>query len=116
MVGKNNRQNDQLTFRLASPRDFWFHTQKIPGSHVLLRCGGKEPGAEALLEAANLAVYFSKARHSTKVPVDYAERRHVHKPAGARPGFVLYKNFQTLTITPDPAVLKRLGIEVGDKE
>lgn len=116
MVGKNNRQNDQLTFKLASPRDFWFHTQKIPGSHVLLRCGGKEPGAEALLEAANLAVYFSKARHSTKVPVDYAERRHVHKPAGARPGFVLYKNFQTLTITPDPAVLKRLGIEVGDKE
>ncbi|NLZ43934.1 MAG: fibronectin-binding domain-containing protein, partial [Clostridia bacterium] len=61
MVGKNNKQNDQLTFKLASPRDLWFHTQKIPGSHVLIRCGGKEPGAEALLEAANLAVYFSKA-------------------------------------------------------
>ncbi|NLY89360.1 MAG: fibronectin-binding domain-containing protein [Firmicutes bacterium] len=111
MVGKNNRQNDQLTFKLSSPRDLWFHTQKIPGSHVLLRCGGKEVGKEALLEAANLAAYFSKARHSSKVPVDYTERRHVRKPAGARPGFVLYKNFQTLTITPDPAVLKRLGIE-----
>ena len=68
------------------------------------------------MEAANLAVYFSKARHSTKVPVDYTERRHVRKPAGARPGFVLYKNFQTLTITPDPAILKRLGIAVDGDE
>jgi len=116
LVGKNNRQNDQLTFKLSTPRDLWFHTQKIPGSHVLIRCGGKEPGKEALLEAANLAVYFSKARHSSKVPVDYTERRHVRKPAGARPGFVLYKNFQTLTITPDPELLKRLGIEVDRSE
>ena len=116
LVGKNNRQNDELTFKLSSPRDLWFHTQKIPGSHVLIRCGGKEAGEEALLEAANLAVYFSKARHSTKVPVDYTERRHVRKPAGARPGFVLYKNFQTLTITPDPAILKRLGIAVDGDE
>lgn len=116
LVGKNNRQNDQLTFKISSPRDLWFHTQKIPGSHVLIRCGGKEVGQVTILEAANLAVYFSKARHSSKVPVDYTERRHVHKPAGARPGFVLYKNYQTLTITPDPALLKRLGVEVDGSE
>lgn len=111
MVGKNNKQNDQLTFKLSSPRDLWLHTQKIPGSHVLIRCGGGQVGKETLLEAANLAVYFSKARQSSKVPVDYTERRYVRKPAGARPGFVLYKNFHTVTITPDPVILKRLGIE-----
>lgn len=110
LVGKNNKQNDQLTFKKSSPCDLWLHTQKIPGSHVLVRCGGREISRETLLEAANLAVYFSKARHSTKVPVDYTERRYVRKPAGSRPGFVLYDNFQTIYITPDPEVLKRLGI------
>jgi len=110
MVGRNNKQNDLLTFKNSSPRDLWLHTQKIPGSHVLVRCRGEKIGRETILEAANLAVYFSKARQSTKVPVDYTERRHVRKPAGSRPGFVLYENFQTITITPDPEILKRLGI------
>lgn len=110
LVGRNNKQNDQLTFKKSSPRDLWLHTQKIPGSHVLVRCRGSKISRETLLEAANLAVYFSKARNSTKVPVDYTERRYVRKPAGSRPGFVLYDNFQTIYITPDPEVLKRLGI------
>ena len=110
LVGRNNKQNDQLTMKTASPHDLWLHTQKIPGSHVIIRTQGKPVPPEVLLEAANLAVYFSKARGSSKVPVDYTEKRHLRKPAGAPPGFVVYNRYQTLRIDPDPEILARFGI------
>ena len=95
--------------------NFKLHTQKIPGSHVIIRTNGKPVPPEVLLEAANLAVFFSKARGSTKVPVDYTERRHLRKPAGAPPGFVVYTNYQTLHIDPDPEILGRYGLESGNQ-
>jgi predicted ribosome quality control (RQC) complex YloA/Tae2 family protein len=110
LVGRNNKQNDQLTMKIASPGDLWLHTQKIPGSHVIIRSQGKTVTKDILLEAANLAVYFSKAQGSSKVPVDYTEKRHVRKPSGSRPGFVLYDHFQTLIIDPDAEILEKFGL------
>lgn len=101
LIGRNNKQNDLLTMKMASPRDLWFHTQKIPGSHVVVRTQGKEVDEKTILEAASLAAFYSKARNSSKVPVDYTEKRYVRKPAGAKPGFVLYENFKTLIVDPD---------------
>lgn len=102
-VGRNNRQNDYLTLRLAAPNDLWFHTKDIPGSHVILRVPpGKEVPERSIHEAAALAAYHSKARHSSAVPVDYTARKHVRKPNGARPGMVIYDNHRTLWVTPDP--------------
>ncbi len=112
LVGRNNLQNDRLTFKTAGPNDWWFHTQKIPGSHVILKpLPGTEVDDETLNLACQLAVYYSKARHSTKVPVDYTQRKHVKKPPAAKPGFVIYDDFKTAIITPDPHLLKILGIE-----
>ena len=92
LIGRNNRQNDQLTFRVARNYDLWFHAQEIPGSHVLLRL---EPGAIAeendLQFTANLAAYYSRARQSEQVPVIYTEPKHVYKPKGAKPGIAIYK-------------------------
>lgn len=114
-VGRNNLQNDRLTFKMAAPGDLWFHTQKIPGSHVILKLNPGTPLNDAALNSAcQLAVYFSKARNSVKVPVDYTQRKHVKKPPGSKPGFVIYDDFKTAIITPDPAILSRLGIEVSD--
>jgi predicted ribosome quality control (RQC) complex YloA/Tae2 family protein len=93
LIGRNNRQNDQLTFRVAGDYDLWFHAQEIPGSHVLLRL---EPGAvpdEADLQyTANIASYYSRARQSEQVPVVYTQLKHVYKPKGAKPGIAIYKN------------------------
>lgn len=103
LVGRNNLQNDKLTFKLASPNDWWFHAQKIPGSHVILKLlPGTEADEASLNFACRLAAYFSKARESTKTPVDYTRRKYVKKPPGAKPGFVIYENFQTALVTPDP--------------
>ncbi|WP_448266564.1 Rqc2 family fibronectin-binding protein [Nostoc sp. DSM 114159] len=92
LIGRNNRQNDQLTFRVAGDYDLWFHAQEIPGSHVLLRL---EPGAVAeeadLQFVANLAAYYSRARQSEQVPVVYTQPKHVYKPKGAKPGIAIYK-------------------------
>jgi predicted ribosome quality control (RQC) complex YloA/Tae2 family protein len=92
LIGRNNRQNDQLSFRIAGDYDLWFHTQEIPGSHVLLRL---EPGAvpdEADLQfTANLSAYYSRARQSDQVPVVYTQPKHVYKPKGAKPGIAIYK-------------------------
>lgn len=111
LVGRNNLQNDRLTFKIADPSDWWFHTQKIPGSHVILR---PKPGIsvddETLNRACQLAVYFSKARESTKVPVDYTQRKYVKKPPAAKPGFIIYDNFKTAIITPDRGLLEDLGV------
>ena len=92
LVGRNNRQNDELTFKVATEYDLWFHTQEIPGSHLLLRL---DPGAVAqeadLQTAADLAAYHSRARQSDQAPVVYTDLKHVYKPKGAKPGMVIYK-------------------------
>lgn len=99
LVGKNNKQNDYLTNKLARKDEIWLHTKDIPGSHVVIR--SKNPSEQTILEAANLAAYFSKARQSSSVPVDYTRIRYVKKPSGAKPGFVIYENQQTVYVTPD---------------
>lgn len=99
IVGKNNKQNDYLTNKLAARDDIWLHTKDIPGSHVVIR--SKEPDEQTLREAAILAAYFSKARNSSSVPVDFTKVRFVKKPSGAKPGFVIYENQQTIYVTPD---------------
>lgn len=105
LVGKNNYQNDKLTFKTARYNDTWFHTKDIPGSHVVLQNSGVEPSEEDILLAASLAAHFSKARGSSKIPVDYTEIRYVKKPSGSKPGFVIFTNQKTLYITPDEAKL-----------
>ena len=101
LVGKNNYQNDKLTFKTAYFNDLWFHTKDIPGSHVILRCGDDDPGDASILLAASLAAHFSQAAGSSKIPVDYTRCRFVKKPSGAKPGFVIFTNQTTLYITPD---------------
>lgn len=101
-IGRNNRQNDLVTFKMAQPNDLWFHTKDIPGSHVILRSNGPTQTAD-LEKAAQLAAWFSKARFSANVPVDYTLRRQVKKPAGAKPGFVIYEKQKTLWVTTDEA-------------
>ena len=109
LVGRNNRQNDRLTTKDADKRDVWLHTQKIHGSHVILCTGGAEPDEQSLMEAASLAAYFSQAQGSTKVPVDYTPVKFVKKPAGAKPGMVVYTTYQTLLADPDESLVKRLA-------
>jgi predicted ribosome quality control (RQC) complex YloA/Tae2 family protein len=111
LVGRNNSQNDTLTMKIASTNDLWLHTQKIPGSHVIIRSQGSAISNETLVEAANLAVYFSKARGSSKIAVDYTEKRHVRKPKGSPPGFVLYDNFKTIIIDPDPKIIEKFKLK-----
>ncbi len=111
LVGRNNRQNDQLTTKTADYRDLWLHTQKIHGSHVILCCQGRAVPEEDLLQAARLAAYFSQAKDSANVPVDCAAVRYVKKPAGARPGMVTYTNARTLYVTPEEAEVKALSAE-----
>ncbi len=108
LVGRSNQQNDQLTTKMAAPRDIWLHTQKIHGSHVILCTEGGEPDAQSLLEAAMLAAYYSQGRESSKVPVDYTPARYVKKPAGAKPGMVVYTTYQTMYVTPDEALVHNL--------
>lgn len=100
MVGKNNKQNDYLTLRLADNEDLWFHTKDIPGSHVLLKCAGKKIEESEILEAATLAAYYSKAKMSQNVPVDYTIKKNVKKPSGAKPGLVIYEKNKTVYVTP----------------
>ncbi|WP_307257064.1 Rqc2 family fibronectin-binding protein [Oikeobacillus pervagus] len=99
-VGKNNKQNDYLTNKFARRDEIWLHTKDIPGSHVVIR--NEDPTEQTILEAANLAAYFSKAKHSSSVPVDFTKVRHVKKPSGSKPGFVIYENQQTIYVTPNP--------------
>ncbi|MGI5973474.1 MAG: Rqc2 family fibronectin-binding protein [Oscillospiraceae bacterium] len=107
-VGKNNSQNDQLTLKLASKWDWWFHTQKIHGSHVILWTGGAEPDELSVAQAASLAAWFSQGREAGKVPVDFTPVKYVKKPAGAKPGMVVYTTYQTRMAPPDETLAKRL--------
>ena len=110
LVGRNNRQNDELTLRTAARTDLWLHVQKIPGSHVIIVCGGTEPPDSTVTEAMLLAAYYSRARDGQGVAVDYTQVRNVKKPNGARPGMVIYDRYRTGYVTPDPEIVKRLSI------
>jgi predicted ribosome quality control (RQC) complex YloA/Tae2 family protein len=102
LIGRNNNQNEQLTFKQASDYDLWFHAQEIPGSHVLLRLdAGEDPTDETLQLAASFAAYYSRARHSQQVPVVYTEPKNVYKPKGALPGMVIYKHERVLWGQPE---------------
>lgn len=100
-IGKNNKQNDYVTFTIGSPKDLWFHTKDIPGSHVILKTVLPTPYPEDINLAVQLAAYFSKARNGSQIPVDCTERRYVKKPSGSKLGFVIFSNQNTFYTTPD---------------
>ena len=106
LVGKNNKQNEYLTNKLAKKEEIWLHTKDIPGSHVVIR--NPNPSKQTLLEAANIAAYFSRAKSSSQVPVDYTKIKHVKKPKGSKPGFVIYDQQTTLFVTPDEDLIYKL--------
>lgn len=101
LVGRNNHQNDQLTLKMAAKKDIWFHVKDMPGSHTILVANSQPVEGETLLLAAKIAAYHSKAKDSANVPVDFALVKDVKKPAGARPGMVIYNNYRTLYVMPD---------------
>ncbi|MCI1985460.1 MAG: NFACT family protein [Lactobacillus sp.] len=106
LVGKNNLQNDQLTLKLAKKTDIWLHAKDVPGSHVIIEAA--KPSDKTLMEAAQLAAYFSKSRHSANVAVDWIEVKKIRKPNGAKPGFVIYEGQRTVAVTPEEATVARL--------
>jgi len=106
LVGRNNNQNEYVTHKVAHRDDTWLHTLNIPGSHVVIR--SNNPSEETLIEAAELAAYYSQARMSSSVPVDYTLIRHVKKPAGAKPGYVTYDNQKSINVTPSEEKIKNL--------
>ena len=108
LVGRNNRQNDLLTCKLAQKQDIWLHTQKIHGSHVIIACAPETPPDRTVTEAMQLAAYFSQAREGQNVPVDYTRVKNVKKPAGAKPGMVIYDHYTTAVATPDAALAEKL--------
>lgn len=107
-VGRNNRQNDRLTLKTAAKSDFWLHTRNIPGAHVIVSAKGRPVPDTTLTQAAALAALHSKAKDSRLVPVDYTQVRNVKKPAGAKPGMVIYENFKTAFVNPDENLARRL--------
>lgn len=109
LVGRNNHQNDKLTLKMAAKKDLWFHVKDMPGSHtVLVTDGGSHLDEEILLKTAQIAAYHSKAKSSANVPVDFAFIKDVKKPAGAKPGMVIYNNYRTIYVTPDENFMKNL--------
>ena len=108
LVGRSNIQNDELSFRIARRTDLWLHTQRIHGSHVILRTDGLEPPQTTLEEAASLAAYYSQGRKAGRIPVDCTQVRHVKKPSGAMPGAVLYTDYVTLTAEASEELVEKL--------
>lgn len=107
-IGKNNKQNDYVTFSIGSGNDLWFHTKNIPGSHVILKTTLPQADEKDIQTAAMLAGYFSKARGGSKIPVDCTLRKFVKKPSGAKPGFVIYTNQTTYYVTPEEETINKL--------
>ncbi|HSH36174.1 Rqc2 family fibronectin-binding protein [Schnuerera sp.] len=107
-IGKNNKQNDFLTLKTARKEDLWFHVQKMPGSHVIIRSENQIVPEKTLEEAALLAAYYSKGKNSTNVPVDYTEKKDVKKPKNAKTGMVIYENFNTIFVTPDKNKINKI--------
>ncbi|MCC4034410.1 fibronectin-binding protein EfbA [Enterococcus hirae] len=106
LVGKNNLQNDQLSLKTAKKTDYWLHAKNIPGSHVIVK--SDQPSDETITEAAELAAYFSKYRHSAQVPVDLVQVKHLRKPNGAKPGYVIYENQKTIIVTPEEEKINKM--------
>ncbi len=106
LVGRNNLQNDQLTLKAARKTDYWLHTKDIPGSHVIIKSAN--PSEETILEAAEIAAYYSKYRHSARVPVDLVQVKHIRKPNGSKPGYVIYENQTTYFVTPEEKRIQKL--------
>lgn len=106
LVGKNNLQNDQLSLKTAKKTDYWLHAKNIPGSHVIIK--SDQPSDETITEAAELAAYFSKYRHSAQVPVDLVQVKHLRKPNGAKPGYVIYENQKTIIVTPEEEKINKM--------
>ena len=101
MVGRNNKENDYLTLKYASKNDLWFHTKDIHGSHAILKLNKNEyPDENTLIKCAEIVSYYSKARNSSNVPVDYCYVKYVKKPNNAKPGMVIYSNNHTLYVNP----------------
>lgn len=107
-VGKNNKQNDELTLKFASSNDMWLHTKDIPGSHVIIKTKGYEIPSQTILEAAYLAAFYSKGRNSSNVPIDYTLKKYVKKPNGAKPGMVIYEDNKTLFVTPSEEIINSI--------
>ncbi len=110
LVGRSNLQNDELTTKLGRRTDYWLHTQKIHGSHVLIRCEGEEPTDRCIEEAAAIAAYYSQGRGGGKIPVDYTMLRFVRKPSGSLPGKVIYTDYKTINVESDEELVKKLRI------
>ena len=110
-MGRNNRQNDKLTTKEGQKWDIWLHTQKIHGSHVILCTNGVEPEEGSILQAAQLAAYYSQGRDGGKVAVDYTPVKYVKTPAGARPGMVVYTTYRTILAQPDGELAQRLAVK-----
>ncbi|SMP46828.1 Rqc2 family fibronectin-binding protein [Anoxynatronum buryatiense] len=108
LVGKNNLQNEMVTFRIGKKNDLWFHVKDLPGSHVVLILEQQQPSDDEIREAALLAAYYSKGRQSGKLPVDYTWCRHVKKQRGAQPGMVIYEQHQTIYVTPSESGINNL--------
>lgn len=106
-VGKNNKQNDYLTLKLSNKDDIWMHTKNIPGSHVIIKNKDNQIPETTILEAAVLAAFYSKAKLSSNVPVDYTERKNVKKPNGAKPGMVIYDYYNTVYVTPEKKLVDK---------
>ena len=111
LAGRNNMQNDRLTFKTADRFDIWLHAQKIHGAHVIISCTGKTPDDKTLQEAAAIAAYYSAARTDGKVSVDYTLVKNVKKPSGSRPGMVIYSDYKTVLVVPDEDLVMRLRDE-----
>ena len=105
-VGKNNFQNDELTFSFANGNDWWFHAKGAAGSHVIVRTNGDELPDSTFEEAGRLAAYYSKSRGADKVEIDYVEKKHVKKPNGAKPGFGVYYTNYSLVIDSEISKIK----------
>ena len=111
LVGRSNLQNDELTTKTARRTDYWLHTQKIHGSHVIIRCEGEPPTETSIEEAASIAAYYSQGRGAGKIPVDYTMVKYVRKPSGALPGKVIYTDYKTLQVQSDEELVKRLRVK-----
>lgn len=107
-VGRNNRQNDELTTKLAQKNDLWLHVQKQSGSHVIIPWAGVQPPDDTITQAAQLAAWFSQGRQGQNVAVDVTPVRYVKKPGGAKPGMVVYTTYRTVYVTPDPGLAEKL--------
>lgn len=110
-VGRNNRQNDQLSLKVAHKNDIWLHVQKFHGAHVVIECAGSEVPDQTITEAAMLAAHYSEAKDGQNVPVDVTPVRFLKKPNGAKPGMVVYDRYRTVLVTPDPKLPSKLQIQ-----